>query len=675
MHIEHISNLEALFGMLAFATFAALIFHIVPPAARPPEPRVFSEAEVVGHDWALPKYLVVTTGALTLGALHLAIRSIPAVANWLAHGGYGGHLVRDIAYSHMMIVMGGTIAVTGLTWYALPRVLRRPLYSGTLAELAFWGTVVGAAGFYVSNIVAGGVMAGMANAGVPADVIDYSTGLWRGLAIGISATVMGLGYWTYVANVFLTALGGDWANGPRPHLHLAKFFIVGAAGLFVGTIQGVLQVLPENVDWLHAAGVAGTYIDPLSHAHVNLITGVISIIAGIIFFITANDAKRPGGRFAEELVFWTLVPGSVIFYLSFLYLGFEEGSMIVNRDMSFAQAAQAMGWLHTVPLAISGTVTLAGIWLLIVTTIRRMCTSAYLGRGGLAAILGASALAGGTLQGIVQVVPAVRIWMIGAGEVGHAIAEAHAQLNIVGGVLLLLLSAMLVIGEPLTVGSPPAALTKRASILMALGAGIYYVSAILMAVFAGLAVHGGAPPLSALHGSQLWASPGMIAGALGYVAGAVPLLAFSWHATHEYRAEGWRRFVRALERNNTTDAPWRRRIPKMHLLLPEFVAGLFGFPGLGWILSGRATVGLPLILAGSAVSWAIIPLLLSPYGDGRMPHLTPFALECYLLTSAFLSTSILFFVTVSSNRYRASAGQAWKRLIPGVGLGAQTPRP
>jgi hypothetical protein len=60
---------------------------------------------------------------------------------------------------------------------------------------------------------------------------------------------------------------------PKPHWHLWKFFATGAAALTVGTVQGVIQVQPKNADWLFRAGHAGEWIDPISHAHINLVTG------------------------------------------------------------------------------------------------------------------------------------------------------------------------------------------------------------------------------------------------------------------------------------------------------------------------------------------------------------------------------------------------------------------
>lgn len=51
---------------------------------------------------------------------------------------------------------------------------------------------------------------------------------------------------------------------------------------------------------------------------------------------------------------------------------------------------------------------------------------------------------------------------------GHAIVEAHAQLNIIGSALMMLLGTMLIIGAPMVIGSPPASLVRRTSLLIGL---------------------------------------------------------------------------------------------------------------------------------------------------------------------------------------------------------------
>ena len=110
-------------------------------------------------------------------------------------------------------------------------------------------------------------------------------GNWYRVPVGMGAGVMGVGYWCFAANVFLTVFQARLVRVPKPAGHLWKFFATGAAGLTVGTVQGVIQVQPANADWLYRAGHAGEWIDPISHAHINLVTGLTMLVAGGLLYL------------------------------------------------------------------------------------------------------------------------------------------------------------------------------------------------------------------------------------------------------------------------------------------------------------------------------------------------------------------------------------------------------
>ncbi len=42
----------------------------------------------------------------------------------------------------------------------------------------------------------------------------------------------------------------------------------------------------------------------------------------------------------------------------------------------------------------------------------------------------------------------------------------------------------------------------------------------------------------------------------------------------------------------------------------EFVAALFGFPGLGWLISGKVMTGLFLLVVGPSIFWGVLPAYL-----------------------------------------------------------------
>src|SRR5207237_6363428 len=145
------------------------------------------------------------------------------------------------------------------------------------------------------------------------------------------AGVMGVGYWCFAANVFLTIFQARLVRAFKPSGHLAKFLAVGAAGLTVGTVQGVIQVQPGNADWLYRAGHAGEWIDPISHAHINLVTGLAMLVAGAFFSLAPLAGGERPSRRVTNACFWSLLAGSLAFYGSTLYLGFHAGGLVVGR--------------------------------------------------------------------------------------------------------------------------------------------------------------------------------------------------------------------------------------------------------------------------------------------------------------------------------------------------------
>src|SRR4029077_18120031 len=159
MYTQRLSSLE-FFTYAAFFTVVVLSIASILPGRKPPirtEP--YSDDELHAHDRRLPKYFLTGGAFLLLGGMHMVLKNLPWAAEWLAGAGYAGHLVRDLSNTHVMIVGGGTLLATGLTWDALPRIVGRPLASSGLAQCAFWLTAVGLLVFYIA-LVGNGIAIG-----------------------------------------------------------------------------------------------------------------------------------------------------------------------------------------------------------------------------------------------------------------------------------------------------------------------------------------------------------------------------------------------------------------------------------------------------------------------------------------------------------------------------------
>ena len=267
-------------------------------------------------------------------------------------------------------------------------------------------------------------------------------GNWYKAPTGMGAGVMGLGYWCFATNVCVTIFQSRLVRVPKPQWHLWKFFATGAAALTVGTVQGVIQVQPKNADWLYQAGHAGEWIDPISHAHINLVTGLTMLVAGAFFaLIRAAGGVEPLAAAGEHRLLRAarrLARLLLLDALPRLPRGRRSSSTTASRPSRPRRPPP----LHPFLIMGSGIAMFAAFWLLLVTIVRSVWRSESLLR--LFVLAGCAALAVGTLQGPVQAVPLVNEALDRGGEAGDVIVNLHAQLNMLGGLMLLLAGLSLV---------------------------------------------------------------------------------------------------------------------------------------------------------------------------------------------------------------------------------------
>jgi hypothetical protein len=137
VYVKHVTSLQFLTYLSFFAVLVAAMFRFVPGRTPPARTVPYPEKELHAHDRKVAKYFIAGGFFLVLGSLHMVLKNLPWVSEYLARTGYAGHLVRDLSNTHVMIVGGGTLLATGLCWLALPRVVGRPLASEGLAQSAF----------------------------------------------------------------------------------------------------------------------------------------------------------------------------------------------------------------------------------------------------------------------------------------------------------------------------------------------------------------------------------------------------------------------------------------------------------------------------------------------------------------------------------------------------------
>ncbi len=454
------------------------------------------DGQPLSDDSILIKFILIQAIALGLAAVHGVIQRLPWVAEWLRDADYGGHLITNLGLTHINVVLGGTVSIAGITYYLLPRIIQRPMYSRTLCNVSFWFTAIGVLGFYCALIPIGYAEGTLVHQGYTYEQAKDIVGFWHKFPEAITASSMGIGYWIYVTNVVLTIWQGR-RTGNNLEKFSAKFHLVASIALLIGTLQGVYQVLPWSLDWLYKTGAAGQLIDPASHAHMNLVGGVIFAFMGFVYYFLPRFVSHPiySVRLAN-FSFYTLFVGVFGFWLTFITLGFIEGDMVISQGITAALAREKMGIWHPLPIAIMGCLMAIGMWCFIANVLLTLkgglgqARERYLGVFlGIASVF----LFISTTQGILQILPSTSRWLEEAREAGELILPmSHAQVNIVGVVTLTLMTIGLYVLPRMTERPLYShRLAKFSLTAVSVGVIVLYISLISLGIREGVLVREG----------------------------------------------------------------------------------------------------------------------------------------------------------------------------------------
>jgi cbb3-type cytochrome oxidase subunit 1 len=587
-------------------------------AASAQEAAAAHQPEEESDDHGLPRFFYAAAAALILSAIQGVVQRLPGITDWLQGADYGGHMVTNLAHTHITIVGAGTISLTALIYYVLPKVTGRPLFSKSLTNVSFWATITGVFGFYIAMLCIGLYEGAMVHAGWGYEAARDWMGAWHKAPMAITAAVMGVGYWTFVTNVYVTVgkASGERKVSPEKRTPdrdflLAKFFVVGATGLLLGTVQGVYQVLPWSLDWLHKTGAAGHMIDPMAHAHINLVGGVSVAIMGLLYYLLPRLLGRPVYSFGlAKFSFWCIVVGVFAFYLAAIVLGFIEGEMVLT-GMTDVEAKAAMGLWHPLLLATTASVMGLGFWSFIANillTMRQKAAPDAPPDHKLAAFITFSVIAIliGTVQGVIQILDPIEEWLEDANPAGYLVTPlAHAQLNMVGFAIVGLMTMSLfvlprVLGQ--TVADPVRG--RRALAVISTGIACSYLVFLGVGLLESIAIHNGLTPLEARQSVVgVWGRYALFAGAqlivgVGYVLlfrhvssviGNEAIQAYRHTFFGRMRSAG-REALRVHPRAvAATSAESQRRAIASGLI------EALGFMGVGWLYSGRPFIGIMLL--------------------------------------------------------------------------------
>jgi len=147
------------------------------------------------------------------------------------------------------------------------------------------------------------------------------------------------------------------------HPHLVKFLLVSAIAFFIGAMHGMLQVIPSVRAWLDSIGSPyggpGHMIDPLAHAHINLVGGLVTLAMGTTYYLLPIFSGKAvySLRLVDHSFWWTSV-GVFYFYSTQMVFGIWEGSLLLSDP----QAIQHVHRYYGPIVASSGIIMATGFF-------------------------------------------------------------------------------------------------------------------------------------------------------------------------------------------------------------------------------------------------------------------------------------------------------------------------
>jgi cytochrome c oxidase cbb3-type subunit 1 len=151
-------------------------------------------------------------------------------------------------------------------------------------------------------------------------------------------------------------------NSPTDQLGL-RFILFGVACLFIGTLQGFLQSTPRIRHWVHMTGQAGHLVDPLAHAHINLIGGVVSVVMAMVYYLLPRMSGKPIWSYRlGELSFFFMAAGVLGFYTVLLTFGILEGNRMLDEGVVYPIARSVYQPYHRIGFVVSALMMGIGHW-------------------------------------------------------------------------------------------------------------------------------------------------------------------------------------------------------------------------------------------------------------------------------------------------------------------------
>jgi cytochrome c oxidase cbb3-type subunit I len=281
----------------------------------------YNDGDLEYREWPWPIRLIFLAALVVTAANLLATVARRAtddiyLSNWYTMGGvlwcciialvgavpwyqYGlGQVAVSGFYMHNAVGMFFTPLAVGTFYYALPKLLNRPIYSYALGVLAFWTNlvfypIIGAHHFLFSPLP-----------------------WWLQTTAIVFSVAMLVPVWGGSANFLLTmrARAADVA-----HSYPLAFILVGVVGYLVGSTQGTFEAFRSLQQVWHLTNFV------VGHSHLTMYGFVTFAIWGSIYALLPLATGKYPGRPGMAAHFWMAVVGSFIYVISLSVGGTVQG--------------------------------------------------------------------------------------------------------------------------------------------------------------------------------------------------------------------------------------------------------------------------------------------------------------------------------------------------------------
>ena len=253
-----------------------------------------------------------TTG----GVLWTCIIATVATLPWYQKG--LGQVAVSGFFMHNAVGLWFTPLTLGTFYYALPKLLNRPIYSYALGVLAFWTNlifypIIGAHHFLFSPLP-----------------------WWLQTTAIVFSVAMLVPVWGGSTNLLLTMRG---RVRDMTHSYPLMFIFVGVIGYLLGSTQGTLEAFRSLQEVWHLTNFT------VGHSHLTMYGFVTFAIWGGIYALLPLATGKEPQRLGIALHFWMALVGSFIYVIA----------------LSIGGTVQGLDWIHGLPF-IQSVIDMQSYW-------------------------------------------------------------------------------------------------------------------------------------------------------------------------------------------------------------------------------------------------------------------------------------------------------------------------